>query len=340
MAQSFVFIGDKNVGMPLAESIARAGYPNAESIASADVIITMCLNQSVLEDVYFESMGIIANARPGALVIDLSPSSPTLAKEVAAMATINDLKMVEAPVVVRDTMCDAPLSDSQNLIVFAAGEKEAYEEALPILEEIADTVCYCGESGEAQIAKAAITIQQASQIASIVESEALLRATESNQNGCDILNFALGEEMLSPYVESVCRAIQQDDFESRSGYAIEFFFAELDAVLSAADDANLVVPNVESIRSLVQLLASIGGSSLPVSSMKLLYSNEDAAVQYGLDWRRANQGNHDHLHHGQQDCDCHDHEERDEYDAYDDFDLFDDEARFDFDDEYDDWSSN
>ncbi|MEG2851103.1 MAG: NAD(P)-dependent oxidoreductase, partial [Raoultibacter sp.] len=86
MVKSFVFVGDTAVGQALAINLIEAGFEAAPDAGTADVILTFCASQSATEDVYFETGGLIQQAKKNAYLIDLGATSPTLAKELIAVA--------------------------------------------------------------------------------------------------------------------------------------------------------------------------------------------------------------------------------------------------------------
>ncbi len=51
-----------------------------------------------VEEIYFGARGIIAHARPGTILIDMTTSSPSLAKRIAAAARSRGLSAIDAPV--------------------------------------------------------------------------------------------------------------------------------------------------------------------------------------------------------------------------------------------------
>src|SRR5471032_2388122 len=54
--------------------------------AAAEVVITMLGFPTDVEETYFGQGGVIERARPGALLIDMTTSSPVLARRIAAAA--------------------------------------------------------------------------------------------------------------------------------------------------------------------------------------------------------------------------------------------------------------
>lgn len=100
------FIGTGVMGAPMAGHLARAGHEVhafnrtyakaqkaaetygykaerslAEALKEADVVFTMAGFPSEVEELYFAPNGILSLARPGALLIDLTTSTPALAEK-------------------------------------------------------------------------------------------------------------------------------------------------------------------------------------------------------------------------------------------------------------------
>lgn len=286
MSQSFVFIGTSRAGMALAERLLNAGFLNAPSMESADVIFTLCTNQSALEDVYFESGGIISNARPGAYVVDLSPTTPSFAREFSALALVNDLHPVEAPLFVRDCLLPRAFSESENLVLLTAGEQADINAVSCMLEVLAEQVNYCGGAGSAQALKASLSMQQAVGLLALAESRALLESSLSTSDVAKLTSFSLEENLIPDQLFGLSHTLDQECYEGEFEYTLEILLAELEAALSSVDDAGLNAPVAEAAQYLVQLLAMVGAIDKPVSIARLAYASDEAGKAHGLDWSR------------------------------------------------------
>ncbi len=107
---SVAFIGTGIMGAPIAGHILDAGYPvtvnnrtkskaaaliergavwadtPADAVANADVVFTMVGYPSEVEELYLAGDGLLACTKPGAVLIDLTTSSPELARDIAETA--------------------------------------------------------------------------------------------------------------------------------------------------------------------------------------------------------------------------------------------------------------
>lgn len=308
MDKTFVYAGDTAIGAVLADNLVKAGLKAAPEIAEADMIFTFCATQSDLEDVYFDTQGLVQVAKRGAMLVDLSPSTPGFARELNAVATVSELTSIEAPLAVRDATVEHAYSDPENLICFVAGEEDDVAEILPVLKTLASTVEPTGASGTAQLARAALTLSTASQLVSVMEADALCRASGAQSAGA--FRFAREQGFVTESAARLYAAVTEKRFVGE--YTVRICMAELTAALMAADDIDLILPSAEAELHLLELLAIIGGTDMAVSSLSLVYGEESACAAQGLDWTRAEQAYGD-AETDEDECDCGGHHHGDEY---------------------------
>ena len=313
MDKTFAYSGDKTVGAVVAARLTEAGCRQVEDLGSADAVITYCVSQTALEDAYFDESGIVQQAKAGALLVDLSASTPSFARELNAVAMVSDLASVEAPLVVVDVARPDAFADKANLACLVGGDEDAVAAALPFLEAIAGDVQDTGGPGSAQLARAAYTLQTTAQVISAVEADALYRAVRRS-------SAPMGQRVertgaATPVAEQVLAAVAAGSFDGT--YTVEMFMAELSAALTAADDADLILPQAEACLHLLELLAVIGGADKAPAALSLVYGEEAACAEQGLDWTRAEQAYGDGGEDADDECGCgHDHDSFADYPDY------------------------
>lgn len=284
MTTGYAFRGSERLIGAVADRLAEAGYAPVEDVAAAEVVLTFSTTQRELEDLYFGDGGFVQLLAPGTLLVDLSATTPGFARELNAVATVSDLVMVEAPLVV-DDLARADSFARDNLSCFAAGEGDALNRAAPLLEALCGTVHEVGTPGAAQLARAAFTMQVAAQVVAAVEADALYRAVRRSPAGSGLGDMRPGA--LSAAGVAVIEAVDAGRFEG--AYTVEMLMAELSAALMAADDAELILPQAEAAIHLLELLAVIGGADKAPATLALVYGEESACAEHGLDWTRAEQ---------------------------------------------------
>ena len=93
MELSFVYSGNETVGAMVVSRLEAAGCTRTDDVAHAEAIITYCTSQTALEDAYFDEQGLVQAAGKGALLIDLSASTPSFARYfVDAEFMVDDLE--------------------------------------------------------------------------------------------------------------------------------------------------------------------------------------------------------------------------------------------------------
>jgi len=285
MLDAFVFIGNPAIGAEITSNLVKAGFKAASDMESAQVILTFCASQEEAESVYFESDGIIAKAQAGAYLIDFGTVTPSFAKELSAMAAISDMHAVEAPLFVRNATEEQAYADPSNLIALLSGEGDDSSTVRPLLDACAGSVRVCGDPGSGQLAKCAFTLQRVAQIVSCMEAQALCRTMLDESASARVMEQVVAAEVVPDEIGLLCQAIASRRFAG--SYTIDVMMGELSSALSAADDADLIVPQAEAAEYLLQLLSMIGGVDMAPAALSLLYGDEAACAEYGLDWTRA-----------------------------------------------------
>lgn len=298
--QSFIFVGDIRVGETLMQGLRSSGYEVAAGIEDADAILIYCESQNDLEDVFFESNGLIQQASSDTYLINLSPSTPNFAKEMNAVALVSDLHPIEAPLFVIDPVVDQAFLPS-NLSCFLSGEEADICAVAPFIGSFVEKIEVIEAVGSAQLAHAALTIRRSAQIVATMEAEALHNAFGISS---DVVSaFAESEGFCNDYEAGLLRAVKEERFTG--DYTIAIWISELTAALMAADDIELILPGAEACMHLLELLMVIDGGSKNPAVLSLVYGEESACAKHGLDWTRAEEAyREEHVH--DENCD-HDH---------------------------------
>ena len=123
-----------------AESLMKAGARWADSpgavAENADVVFTIVGYPKDVREVYFGEMGLLAQAKPGQVFVDMTTSEPTLAKEIAEAAYAKGACALDAPVSGGDVG-----ARNATLSIMVGGQAEVIEAVRPLLELLGKTLC-------------------------------------------------------------------------------------------------------------------------------------------------------------------------------------------------------
>lgn len=139
----------------------------AECVQDKEAVITIVGYPKDVEEVYFEDGGILANANPGAYLIDMTTTSPDLSKRIYEAAKVKGMKALDAPVSGGDVG-----AKNGTLSIMVGGEQEDFNACKEIISAMGTTIVYEGKPGNGQHTKMANQIAIAGAIAGVCEAMA------------------------------------------------------------------------------------------------------------------------------------------------------------------------
>ncbi|HET7560399.1 MAG TPA: NAD(P)-dependent oxidoreductase [Limnochordia bacterium] len=166
------FVGLGTMGRPMCTNLLAAGFEvsvyarreeqmrplqalGARPLASpkavaeaADVIITIVGDSPDVEAVVTGENGLLAGARAGQAIIDMTSIAPEAARRLAAVAAQKGVAMLDAPVTGGDVG-----AKQGTLTIMVGGDKAVLERCRPILERLGKRIVWAGEAGMGQTLK-------------------------------------------------------------------------------------------------------------------------------------------------------------------------------------------
>jgi len=160
------FVGLGRMGRPMASNLTRKGFRlavhdinrdavaelellQAKGVASvaeasrdSEIVVTMLPNSAVVTEIVAGADGILNNAKPGTLIMDMSTVSPETTDALAAKAKEKGMAFVDAPV--GRLAAHADRGESLFMVGASAGD---FERVKPLLEAMGNTIYHCGPVG-------------------------------------------------------------------------------------------------------------------------------------------------------------------------------------------------
>lgn len=280
------FIGLGIMGRPMAANLVRAGYdvvgysrraePAAELVrqggraaasvaavaAESDVLILMLPDSPDVEEVVLGEQGVLAHARPGLLLIDMSTIRPHSEVVIAEAARAAGVRTLDAPV-----SGGEPGAINATLSIMVGGSAEDFAFALPILNAMGKTVAHVGRTGAGQIVKAANQLMVGGIIEIVSEALLLLEASDVDRKAAvTVLSGGLaGNRVLE------LKAAGMLDRQFTPGFRINLHHKDLGIVLATAREAGVALPVTGLVAQLFVAARAQGLGSLDHSAlMKVL----------------------------------------------------------------------
>lgn len=160
------FIGLGNMGRPMASNLVRKGETllvhdvigeavralvslgaematgAAEVASSSDVIFTMLPTTAVVAEVIGGPGGVLAHAKKGAVVVDMSTIDPMVTDRLAADAAARGVSFADAPVGRL-----ASHAERGECLFMVGASDETFHDIRPLLEKMGTTIHHCGRVG-------------------------------------------------------------------------------------------------------------------------------------------------------------------------------------------------
>jgi 2-hydroxy-3-oxopropionate reductase len=280
--ESIGFIGLGIMGRPMALNLLRAGYslvvhnrtrakeeelvsegarPAAspsEVAAACDLVITMLPDSPDVEQVYLGEDGVIAGARSGQLLIDMSSIAPAVARAVSDAAREVGADALDAPVSGGDVG-----AREGTLSIMVGGSDDAFKRARPVFDVLGKTVVHMGAAGAGQTAKAcnqilvAVTIEAA--------SEALVLASKAGVDPERLIEVLSGGLAGNKVMEVRRRNFLEHDFTP--GFKLELHHKDLGIALRTARELGVYVPTTAIVDQMLAALKAAGDGGLDHSAL-------------------------------------------------------------------------
>ena len=257
-----VFTRTKARAKPLLERGAAWAESAGEAASRADIVISIVGYPADVEGVYLAPRGIVESAKAGALLVDMTTSTPSLAVRIAEAARARGLSALDAPVSGGDVG-----AREARLTIMVGGDAGAYERALPVFKVMGKTVTYMGGPGTGQHTKMANQIAIAGTMLSVVESLAYARATgldPTRVHGA-ISAGSAGSWSMSNYGPRILSG------DLAPGFYVKHFIKDLRIALAEAETAGIELPGLALAKRLYERLADEGGAELGTQALWRLY---------------------------------------------------------------------
>ncbi|UOQ84254.1 NAD(P)-dependent oxidoreductase [Gracilibacillus salinarum] len=215
----------------------------------ADIVLTMVGYPKDVESIYLDANGIIANAKPGSYLIDMTTSDPLLAERIYSKAKEKGLHSMDAPVSGGDVG-----AKNGTLAIMAGGEQADFDEVLPVFKKMGENIVLQGPAGAGQHTKMANQITIASNMIGV--SEAIMYAKKAGLDPVRVLKSistgAAGSWSLSNLGPRMIKG------DSDPGFYMKHFIKDMTIALRNAQEMGLKTPGLALSLELYQELAEKG----------------------------------------------------------------------------------
>ena len=273
MSTNIGWVGTGVMGAPMAGHLQAAGhklYVYNRTAAKAQVLVdagaVLCesprevARQSEfvfsivgypidVESTYLSTGGILAGAKAGSVVIDMTTSEPALAKRICKVARRQGVDVLDAPVSGGDIG-----ARNAALAIMVGGEQSVFDRVKPLFQCMGKNIAYMGPAGAGQHTKMSNQILIAGTMIGTVES--LLYAHRSGLNLEEVIAVIGSGAASSWSINNLGPRIVKGDFDP--GFYIKHFVKDMGIALAEAKAMRLALPGLALVNQFYQAAIAQG----------------------------------------------------------------------------------
>jgi 3-hydroxyisobutyrate dehydrogenase-like beta-hydroxyacid dehydrogenase len=277
------FIGLGVMGYPMAGYLARNGHDvtvynrtqgkadawcqefdgqsaatPAAAAQNAEIIFCCVGNDDDVREVLLGDSGALVSIAVGALIVDHTTASASVAREVAAAAAEKSVGFLDAPV----SGGQAGAENGQ-LTVMVGGEQENFERGAPVIDSYAKAITHIGPVGAGQLAKMVNQIC----IAGVVQglAEGLHFANKAGLDPAVVIESISKGAAQSWQMENRWQTMVNDEFEF--GFAVDWMRKDLAIAMDEAARVGAKLELTELVDRFYAEVQGLGGQRWDTSSL-------------------------------------------------------------------------
>ncbi len=234
----------------------------AEAARGADIVISMVGYPNDVEEVWRGPQGFMSSARPGCVLVDMTTSSPALARSLAAEASAKGFGPLDAPVSGGDRG-----AREGTLTIMVGGAQKDFDFAQPVFAAMGKTIVLQGAPGTGQLCKLANQIGIASGMIAMAEALAFARATGLNLE--TTLRSISGGGASSWALLNLAPRVLKGDFAP--GFYVKHFVKDIGLALDVCREQKISLPGLELAAKLYADVVAAGEGDAGTQALAKLY---------------------------------------------------------------------
>ncbi len=241
-----------------AEFTGTSADSPAGAAESADMVFVCVGNDDDVREVVLGDHGVLGAMRDGAVVVDHTTASASIAREIHAAAASRDIGFL-----------DAPLSGGQagaengQLTIMVGGDEATFAAAEPVMDCYAKAITRIGPAGNGQLAKMVNQICIAGVVQGLAEGLSFAKHAGLDP---DLLMEAISKGAAQSWqMENRWQTMVQDEFDF--GFAVDWMRKDLKIALEEAERNGTTLQMTELVDKFYAEVQAMGGSRWDTSSL-------------------------------------------------------------------------
>jgi 3-hydroxyisobutyrate dehydrogenase-like beta-hydroxyacid dehydrogenase len=239
---------------PAAE-ISKEGIAIAPSVAElvtdSNVILSSLANDAAVRSVYLDKGGVFSLAKPGTVILEMSTISPELSRKLHQEARTGGIKFLDVAI-----SGSTPAVDAGTITLLAGGDKETFEQCVPIFESLARQWFLIGPGSFGVQMKLVVNLLLGLDMQAIAEAVSLGEHLQIDRNV--LLDVLSKTAVVAPAMAGKFRKIRDGDYSPE--FPLRLMSKDMDLVMDAARASGADLPAASAAQSVLESNVSASGN--------------------------------------------------------------------------------
>jgi 3-hydroxyisobutyrate dehydrogenase len=245
---------------PLQRKGAKAGSSPKKVAQVSDVVFTMVGYPKDVREVILGEQGVLAGMKPGGIVVDMTTSEPSLAKEIYEVGKAMAVHCIDAPVSGGDVG-----AREARLSIMVGGDEQSVRAVTPLFHAMGKNIVHMGPAGSGQHTKMVNQILIASNMVGVVEG--LLYGYKAGLN-LETVIAAVGAGAAGSWtINTLGPRIVKRNFDP--GFFVDHFIKDMGIALDEAKRMGLALPGLALAHQLYLAVKAQGHGRLGTHALAL-----------------------------------------------------------------------
>ncbi len=220
---------------------------------NSEIVFSMVGFPSDVEQVLLGDEGALAGAKPGTIIVDMTTSSPELARKIYAVCKKRGVYALDAPVSGGDVG-----AREATLAIMVGGDKSTHDRIVPLLQLLGKNIAHMGAAGTGQHTKMCNQILIAGTMIGTVESMLYAYRVGMDQNAViDVIGQGAAGSWT---INNLGRRIAKGDLNP--GFFIKHYVKDMGIALAEAQRMNLCLPGLALVHQFYVAAKAMGLDNL------------------------------------------------------------------------------
>jgi 3-hydroxyisobutyrate dehydrogenase len=219
------------------DALKAKGAKATESIAalsrSVDAVLSCLTDDQAVRNVYFGESGVLANLKPGSVVIEMSTILPATSREVASKGSQAGIQVLDVAI-----SGSTPAAEQGSVTLLAGGNPEVFQASVPVFQAIAAKYFHLGPSGAGTTMKLVVNAMLGIGMQAIAEAAAM--GEKAGLSRESLLQVLSQTALIAPAYQGKFPRMAQRDYSPQ--FPLPLMNKDFRLILQLAGEVGAVMP--------------------------------------------------------------------------------------------------